>query len=65
MLAPILCGQIISPVIETALSGTPRKRPLRRKPPSVTYGSWMLPIDASGELTEDEFLLLSSIDLED
>lgn len=65
MLAPILCSQMFPPVVETALSGTPRKRPIRRKPPSVTYGSWMLAIDASGELTEDEFLMLSAIDLDE
>lgn len=47
------------------LHGTPRKRPIRRKPVQVTYGSWMLPIDASGELNEDEFLMLSAIDLDE
>lgn len=63
MLAPLLSWNL-TPDTETALSGTPRKRPKRRRPPSVTYGSWMLAIDAEGHLTDEEFLLLSSIDLD-
>lgn len=67
MLIPILAWDL-TPADSTIPNPPGRvfkgKPPRPRKPPAVTYGSWMLPIDASGELTEDEFLMLSSIDID-
>lgn len=53
-----------SPAVVARISGKPRKRPLRRKPQPVTSGWWMLGIDESGQLTDEELLLFSSIDLD-
>ena len=53
-----------SGAVVTTISGKPRRRPLRRKPREVTPGWWMIPVDAGGEITDEEFLLLSSIDLD-
>lgn len=64
MLLPILAGQQGNVPVETTLSGTPRKRPIRRKPPAVTPYWQMFAVDAAGHLTDEEFILLSSIDID-